>query len=473
MSTPQITAVPAATRQPATGRNAPSEGTAGSDTGSFSQHLNQADSARLDGRSQGSQVTESPGVSSPKGRTANDAGSPQATASEPGEEGGSLQQLGERIASGEEVAITSSLTLELTPVAVGPIAAQPLAETGVAQLSAQVGDDLPLGGQVLPPQGGVARAVSAESLLAANSAALASGNHNGLAAGQAADHVTQLNSAQLTTAQLAPGQLNSGKQLLADGAVNNTGPGFTSNISAGLTAGLNPDLNSGSNFNLNSGLNSGLNSAVGPELASSANGNFNSALNSAALNLAASGESSGQNGAGLINSLASSPLSSVTGSQAAATGSPTGDVSGQRPIISLNTPLGSPGWTQEVGGRLQVLVERGNPRAEIRLNPPELGSIEVRVQSDNERTSVTFFAQNATTREALESALPRLREMFGDSGLQLADANVSQQQNMGSDGRSEGESGGGYMGDADTLADQEVVAQSVTQTANGLVDTYI
>ncbi|MGS2724111.1 flagellar hook-length control protein FliK [Porticoccus sp. GXU_MW_L64] len=183
--------------------------------------------------------------------------------------------------------------------------------------------------------------------------------------------------------------------------------------------------------------------------------------------LGAAAEHSGQPAAGNSAPLTVSLASSAT----PLTGS--GETGAQRPVISLNTPLGEPGWTQEIGSRLQVLVERGNQRAEIRLNPPELGSVEVKVINDGERTSVTFFAQNATTREALEAALPRLRDMFGDSGLQLADANVSQQQTMaGEHGHNNEGNSDGFSG-VDTMADPESGGQVAVRAINGLVDTYI
>ncbi|WIO73434.1 flagellar hook-length control protein FliK [Porticoccaceae bacterium LTM1] len=152
------------------------------------------------------------------------------------------------------------------------------------------------------------------------------------------------------------------------------------------------------------------------------------------------------------------------------------ELDAQRPQVSMNTPVGEEGWAQEMGTRLRVLVERGNQTAEIRLNPPELGSMEVKIHSDGDRTSVTFFAQNAATREALEAAMPRLREMFGDSGLQLADANVSQQRSMNSENGRDGQSGSGYAGggsddgvEGESVASQTIVADS----RNGLVDYYI
>ena len=43
--------------------------------------------------------------------------------------------------------------------------------------------------------------------------------------------------------------------------------------------------------------------------------------------------------------------------------------------------------------------------AEIQLNPRELGPIGIKVTVQNEQASVSFVAQHATTREALEQAL--------------------------------------------------------------------
>lgn len=174
--------------------------------------------------------------------------------------------------------------------------------------------------------------------------------------------------------------------------------------------------------------------------------------------------------AGAANS-AASPVADAARSLA----SP--ELDAQRPQISMNTPVGQEGWAQEMGTRLRVLVERGSQTAEIRLNPPELGSMEVKIHSDGDRTSVTFFAQNAATREALEQAMPRLREMFGDSGLQLADANVSQQRSMNGENGRDGESnnGFGHNGDSDDVAEGELIGSPtvVADSRNGLVDYYI
>ena len=104
------------------------------------------------------------------------------------------------------------------------------------------------------------------------------------------------------------------------------------------------------------------------------------------------------------------------------------DAPGQltRPSFVLHTPAGEPGWDAELGSRVRWLADRGNSLAELRLNPPELGSLTIRVSNDGERTSVTFFAQNPLARELLEAALPKLQAMFDQGDLQLADAEVSE-----------------------------------------------
>jgi len=93
----------------------------------------------------------------------------------------------------------------------------------------------------------------------------------------------------------------------------------------------------------------------------------------------------------------------------------------------LTVPPQNPGWNQSVGDRLQWMVGQNLQSAEIRLDPPELGSMEVRVQINKDHASIVFSAPNQQVRDALEAAIPRLREMMNDIGLSLGDVNVSQE----------------------------------------------
>ncbi len=97
------------------------------------------------------------------------------------------------------------------------------------------------------------------------------------------------------------------------------------------------------------------------------------------------------------------------------------------PTLSVNTPLAQAGWGQALGERIQWLVSRDLQGAQIKLNPAQLGPLEVRIQVQNDQASIQFSSAHGVVREALEAALPRLRDLFDASGVELVDVDVSGQ----------------------------------------------
>lgn len=93
---------------------------------------------------------------------------------------------------------------------------------------------------------------------------------------------------------------------------------------------------------------------------------------------------------------------------------------------TIEQPIGKPGWTQQLGERITWLVNNAHPTAEIRLNPPELGRIDVKIEMELNQAKVMFSSQHSQVREVLESALPKLREMLATQQIQLNDVSVSQ-----------------------------------------------
>ena len=144
--------------------------------------------------------------------------------------------------------------------------------------------------------------------------------------------------------------------------------------------------------------------------------------------------------------------------------------------FTLQTPVGQPGWDAEVGNRIRWMVGQNNSGLELRLNPPELGSIEVKLATEGERTSVTFFAANPAARDALEAALPRLREMFAESGMELANADVAERdlpQERESLSDSESFASGGDTGEAILLEGEPGFAPGAQAEGRGVIDYYI
>ena len=102
-------------------------------------------------------------------------------------------------------------------------------------------------------------------------------------------------------------------------------------------------------------------------------------------------------------------------------------------------------FDEAIGARVGWLAEQKIGHAHIRVTPNDLGPVEVRLQLDGDRIHASFTSAHADVRQALENSLPKLREMLGEQGLQLAHADVGQH----SDPRaSDGSAHAGGTGDA-------------------------
>ena len=71
------------------------------------------------------------------------------------------------------------------------------------------------------------------------------------------------------------------------------------------------------------------------------------------------------------------------------------------------------------------MVSQQQQVAELSLNPPDLGPLQIVLTVDNDQASAMFVSNNADVRQALEAALPRLKEMMADSGISLGNTTIS------------------------------------------------
>ncbi|NOQ81570.1 MAG: hypothetical protein GQ548_03460 [Methylophaga sp.] len=99
-----------------------------------------------------------------------------------------------------------------------------------------------------------------------------------------------------------------------------------------------------------------------------------------------------------------------------------------QPVLAMQPSMQSEAWGRVLSSRVVWMAREGVQQAELRLNPANLGPVEVKLHMNNEQVSVVFVAQHAATRDALEQALPRLRESFQENGMDLANADVSEQE---------------------------------------------
>lgn len=112
---------------------------------------------------------------------------------------------------------------------------------------------------------------------------------------------------------------------------------------------------------------------------------------------------------------------------------------------SIMTPLQSPGWSQQMTDQVNLMLKGGFQQADIKLNPAHLGPMEIKLSMNDDKASIHFVSQHAPVRDAIDSALPRLREMLEQQGVSLADVDVSAQSEQQQSDAEAQQSGSGMM----------------------------
>lgn len=137
--------------------------------------------------------------------------------------------------------------------------------------------------------------------------------------------------------------------------------------------------------------------------------------------------------------------------------------------VNIHQPEGQ----QQLAEKIRWMVNARNAMAEIRLDPPELGSMQVRVNVAGDSASVSFVVQSPQAKEALAQAEPRLRDMLAEQGIALGESVVSQQQQQGTGDGQSGNGPGGqgeFAGEPDD--DTQISEQPLTRQAQGGIDDY-
>ncbi len=145
----------------------------------------------------------------------------------------------------------------------------------------------------------------------------------------------------------------------------------------------------------------------------------------------------------------------------------------------------SPTFAPALGHQIDVWMKGGVQHAEVQLSPQDLGPIRVRIEMEGAHTRVHMSADVASTRDALQQAMPLLTEQLGQVGISLTGGGVSDQPafqqsqaraqadagGAGGNGRS---GGGGPDGAGQGGLEDVEAASAARQLAQrrGLLDTY-
>lgn len=153
---------------------------------------------------------------------------------------------------------------------------------------------------------------------------------------------------------------------------------------------------------------------------------------------------------------------------AAASAAPTGATSATTHNLAMNAPVGSSDFAKELGQHITWLGNQDVKQAQIRLNPQDLGPLDVKVSVEHGRVDVSFMTQHPAATNAVQQGLDQLNQMLSGQGLSLGHATVGQhaQQQFGT------HQGQQASGNASEEAAADTPVAVATRVAVGLVDAF-
>ena len=148
-----------------------------------------------------------------------------------------------------------------------------------------------------------------------------------------------------------------------------------------------------------------------------------------------------------------------------------------RGLPNLTNPslqFGDPNFQRQLNDHLLVMAGQGVHKAQLSLNPQELGPLDIRLAVNNDEVSVQLASTNAMVREALEQAMPRLKELFDNAGLKLVEQQVAHHFNdQGANRHAAQSSPQITTSPVEMMGTPHEHEGGKRVSANALVDTYI
>lgn len=127
-------------------------------------------------------------------------------------------------------------------------------------------------------------------------------------------------------------------------------------------------------------------------------------------------------------------LATSLGNQGATTAARLDNAVTQTPLqLSQNQAEAAEALSEKVN----IMMSKNLKYVDIRLDPPELGKMQIKLSMNQDQASVQFTVSNQGVREMVEQSLPRLREMMQQQGVQLSQSSVQQEDAGGRQGFTE------------------------------------
>ncbi len=140
------------------------------------------------------------------------------------------------------------------------------------------------------------------------------------------------------------------------------------------------------------------------------------------------------------------------------------ETAGWQPPLVLTDPTAA----QQIKDRVMVQIQHKLQTAEVQLHPEDLGSMQIKLNLQQDQLSVQFVVQQGAAKEALEQQMPKLRELLEQQGIALSEGQVEQRQS-----RSQQEQQSARHGNHDAAESELAAVQTVQmKVSDRMVDFY-
>lgn len=138
--------------------------------------------------------------------------------------------------------------------------------------------------------------------------------------------------------------------------------------------------------------------------------------------------------------------------------------------LSLALAAGNQQWGTALGEKVAFLINHKLNSAEIRMDPPHLGKLDIQIQVKDDAALVVINTSQAQTRDLVENASIRLREFLQEAGYSSVDVNVSHQESSAEQGLAGNDANDGNLQGNDQSVDDSVVDETAMQAATMVID---
>lgn len=145
---------------------------------------------------------------------------------------------------------------------------------------------------------------------------------------------------------------------------------------------------------------------------------------------------------------------------------------GSESVMSNPLVMHSKQWQQDFTQKIQWMTHGKLDKAEIQMDPQELGPLTIRVAQSNGELQVTVQASHSQTRELFELNQERLRELFQEQGLNLSQFDVQSEQREATDDSAEAQ-GDSDLNSSESIESESEVTAVSTLLPNGRLDYFV